>query len=278
LQSFHEKTHAENYLKVAKHVFNNFLAYFFKLPFYYNKMKIGVKTFNNEEFLKYFEDKANFFEVQAIQKNNYDFLKKFSKPMIIHAEHMGFGINPTDKKIYEKNLNSLNFARELADKTKSKKIILHPGHIINNNYSKEQSIYFVNSLNDKRIIIENLSPINNGICETPKEMKEFMKLTGAGFCLDINHAIQTALILGIDYMKFLKDFLKLKPVHFHIGGQKLLKEDIAHKSFKDSELNLREILKLFPKDAEITLETAIPIKEVEEDLITIREVIKEIKY
>ena len=61
-------------------------------------MKLGVKTFFSEEFLDAFADKADFFEVTAIVGNNYDFLKKYSKPIVIHAEHKGFGTNPADKK------------------------------------------------------------------------------------------------------------------------------------------------------------------------------------
>ena len=60
-------------------------------------MKIGVKTFNNPKFLEHFEKDVDFFEVQAIQKNNYSFLKKFSLPIVVHAEHQNFGINISDK-------------------------------------------------------------------------------------------------------------------------------------------------------------------------------------
>ena len=38
-------------------------------------MKLGVKTFFSEEFLDAFADKADFFEIMAVEKNDYDFLK-----------------------------------------------------------------------------------------------------------------------------------------------------------------------------------------------------------
>ena len=104
-------------------------------------MKLGVKTFNNPLFLEHFKDKADFFEIMAIRINNYNFLKKFQIPMVIHVEHQRFGINIVDKSKYNQNLESINFAKKLADFTNSKKIILHPGIMYNENCSKENSIY-----------------------------------------------------------------------------------------------------------------------------------------
>ena len=243
-----------------------------------NIMKIGVKTFKNEEFLNYFKNKADFFEIQAIQTNNYEFLKKFSKPMVIHAEHLGSGINPCDKMMLEKNLKSLNFARKLADNTNAKKIIFHPGYLLNETSKIKNSAFLVNSLNDKRIIIENLSSHNKGICTTPDEMKKFLEKTKLNFCLDISHAVIVAKILKIDYIKFLKDFIKLKPTHYHISGKDMNSEKDNHYSFsdKDSNIPIKEILELFPEDAEITLETNPDIKKTQEDLRIIRKIISEI--
>lgn len=67
-------------------------------------MKLGVKTYNDEKFLDFFVDKADFFEVQAIEENNYDFLKKYDKNFIIHSQHIVWGINIADKSIIKKNL------------------------------------------------------------------------------------------------------------------------------------------------------------------------------
>ena len=45
-------------------------------------MKIGVKAYYQEDFLDYFIDKADFFEVQGLRGKNYDFLKKYTKNKI----------------------------------------------------------------------------------------------------------------------------------------------------------------------------------------------------
>ena len=73
-------------------------------------MKIGVKTFDSEKFLKHLENKVDFFEIMAVQKNDYSFLKNFSLPMVIHAEHHDFGVNPADISRQEQNLKSINFS------------------------------------------------------------------------------------------------------------------------------------------------------------------------
>lgn len=238
-------------------------------------MRLGVKTFNNKGFLEHFKDKVDFFEVMAIRTNNYDFLNEFSLPIVIHAEHQKFNVNFADKAKEKENLESINFALNLANKVKSSKIIVHPGMLNNETSSKEQAINFIKNLNDKRILIENLTLPNEYLGCSPEEIKELMTKTKKGFCLDINHAIESAISLKKDYIQFLKDFIKLKPYHYHLGGQ-IIKEKKTHLPLKESDFDIKEIIRLFPKDAEITIETAIDIKNTEEDIILIKEIIREL--
>jgi deoxyribonuclease IV len=237
-------------------------------------MKIGVKTYDNMDFLEYFKDKCDFFEVMAIETIDYSFLKNFSKPIVIHAQHERFLINNADKLKETKNLASSDFARKLADNTKSKKIILHPGRIENNNCSEENSINFFKNIKDKRILIENCPNRKNFLLSTPLKAKEFLKQTDKGFCLDINHAIETAIYEKIDYLDVLKAFIKLRPVHYHLCGQRIETGE-THLAFEDgSDIDLDEIFKLIPKNAEITLEVSTDIKKTENDLNLIKKYIK----
>ncbi len=239
-------------------------------------MKIGVKTFGDEKFLKHFEDKADFFEIMAVQKNDYSFLKKFSLPMVIHAEHQDFGINPADMPKKEQNLKSINFAIKVAEMVNSRKIIVHPGFIEKGDpdCSKENAINLIREINNDRILIENMNSERNIIrmCSTPKEIKTFIKNTKSGFCFDINHAIKNIKRFDGDY-NFLKKYLKLNPNHYHLGGQSLISGK-NHLCFRDSNLDLKEIFRHFPKNAEITLETETDIGKIEEDLNIIRRVIE----
>ena len=122
-------------------------------------MKFGVKNFDDEKFFDYFVGKADFFEVQAIRGNDYSYLQKYVEkgiPIIVHAEHQGFGVNHCDPKKERVNLESIAFSRGLADKVNAEFIIVHPGRI----YDKDCSLaYFIKTfqkINDPRIVIENL--------------------------------------------------------------------------------------------------------------------------
>lgn len=242
-------------------------------------MKIGVKIFDSEEFqfLNHFKDKVDFIEVMAIQKNDYSFLKKFSLPMVIHAEHQKFGINPADILEKEQNLKSINFAIKIANITNSEKIIVHPGEIKNKNCSLKNAINFFKEINDDRIIIENLPPKRDmtRLCQTPREIETFMNKTKAGFCFDINHAISHLKKFNGDY-NFLKDYIQLNPKHYHLGGQKINPPE-EHLCFENSDINLKEILKYFPENVEITLETQTDTPKVENDIEIIKSVLGELR-
>ncbi len=243
-------------------------------------MKIGVKTFDNPNFLKHFENKVNFFEIMAVQKNDYSFLKNFSLPMVIHAEHGSFGFNPADISKKKQNLKTIKFAIKVADLVNAKKIIVHPEGIEkgNKNCSIENAINFFKEINDERILIENLPNSSNPkitrLCQTSRQIKRFMKKTGTGFCFDVNHTNELRKDIYGRY-NFIKKFLKLNPSHYHLGGQKLNSYN-AHLCFDDSDLDLKKILSYYPENAEITLETEVDIKKTEEDLKTIKKIIEEL--
>ena len=234
-------------------------------------MKFGVKIFCDANFADYFKDKADFLEVMAIEGKDYSFLENYPLPIVIHAMHHGFGINPADKTLLEKNLKSINFAISLADRFGAKKIILHPGRLDSEYCSFEQSVSFFKDL-DSRIIFENV-PLKYSFCpEFSKvdKVKGFISRTNRNFCFDINHGIQTAEDLGVDFMQVIKDFLTLKPVMYHIGGHRIGMKDIGHRSFDDSDIPLKEIFDLFPKDVEVTMEVTPDIARTEKDLELIR--------
>jgi hypothetical protein len=239
-------------------------------------MKIGVKTYDNENFLKHFEDKSDFFEVMAVQKNDYSFLKNFYLPIVIHAEHQAFGFNPADISKKEFNLKSVNFARRIADVVNSEKIIVHPGDLYDSNCSLENSINFFNELNDGRICIENLPTRKSKIrlCSSLTETENFLRETKTKFCFDINHTLELANDFSGDY-SFIKEYIKLNPAHYHFGGQKLSKPN-DHLCLEDSELDLKKILSYYPRDAEISLETEPIIDKTERDINIIRNVIWEL--
>lgn len=240
-------------------------------------MLLGVKSYDNKKFFEHFKDSADFFEVQAIQNKDYSFLKDFSLPFVVHAEHMGFKKNIADSSIEKENIESINFAIKIADLVNSKKIILHPGKILNKFCTESQSLKILEKFDDNRIILENLPNKNNGLCDTPKNTLDFLNKSNKRLILDINHAIQTAIKNKVDYLSYLDDFIKIKPAHYHFGGQTIHTNDNnTHLSFKDSNIDHKKIIKLLPNSAEITLEVTSDIKKCEYDLNYIRNIIKKI--
>jgi len=245
-------------------------------------MKIGVKTFDDPKFLKHFEKQVDFFEIMAIQKNNYSFLKNFSLPMVIHAEHQSYGTNITDSTKREHNLKSINFARKIADSVNAKKIIVHAGVLEkgNKNCSIKNAVNLIKEIDDDRILLENLPRdeifliVGTSVGFNPQTMKSLLKSTKVGFCFDVNHALWMRKKMKINY-SFIKDYIKLNPSHYHIGGQRLETKNIHH-SLEDSDINLKEILKYYPKNAHITLETIPEIKKTDKDLEIIRNVLEEL--
>jgi len=233
-------------------------------------MKIGVKNYGDLDYFRALNDKADYFEIMAIPGKDYSYMDEFDKPIVIHAQHEGFGINIADKSKFDKNLESINFAISLADKFNSKVIILHPGKISDSNCSEEQAISFLNSIKDKRVIIENVTFVKNKIGITPENIANLMKKTGRGFCFDVNHAIITALELGKEPYEYLKEFVKLKPSYYHIGGQTTKGDGKTHLSFKHSDIDLDKIMKIIPKDAELTLEVSMNIEDTKYDVDLIR--------
>jgi endonuclease IV len=245
-------------------------------------MKIGVKTFDSPDFLKHFEDKADFFEIMALQKNNYSFLKNFSLPMVIHAEHQTYGVNIADSTKKEFNLKSINFARKVADSVNAKYIIVHPGVLEkgNKNCSIKNAVDFLKEVNDPRIVLENLPKdedheiIGTSLGYNARTIKKFLKKSRQGFCFDVNHAFWIRKNKKNSY-SLIKKYISLTPQHYHLGGQKFNSD--FHLSLDNSDLDLKEILKYYPKDAWITLETETDIKKVDKDIKIIRKAIEELK-
>jgi len=236
-------------------------------------MKIGVKSYGERQFLDALEPYADFFEIMAIEGKDYSFLKKYSLPIVIHAQHDKFGVNHSNRLLININLKSVNFAKNIAKQFESTKIILHPGELKEPSCSLEESKRFTTELKLDKILIENMPKRKgNFLCTTPEEVKEFIENTNTHFCFDINHAIETAVVLNKNPIEVIKEFLKLNPAHYHLGGQNI-KEDRGHIDFKESDINVQEILKLLPQNAEISLEVTTDINKTKEDFRFIRELL-----
>jgi endonuclease IV len=237
-------------------------------------MKIGVKTYDSEEYIQRFTNEVDFIEVIGIAK--YEFLK--NKNVTIHCKHERFGVNIADKTKEKENILAIQLAIDIADFCGSKRIIVHPGFIENENCTIENSIKLLKKFNDKRIIIENLPFFIREkicLCSTPENTKFFLEKCDCSFCFDINHAISSALFKNLPPYSFLEDFQKLNPAQIHLGGQTLA-NDKTHLNFTESDIDLKKVLTYLPKNSEIILEVTQDINETEKDIAILRKVLNEI--
>jgi len=248
---------------------------FFKRWGFWFGMKFGVKTEFDAGFADYFKDKVDFLEVTAVIGKDYSFLDNYPLPVVVHAMASRFGVNFAEKNLTKKNMEVVDFAIEVADRCGAEKIIVHPGRLSNKGCSIEQVVEFFEGL-DERIILENQTfRVCKGLCVRPDEMREFVLKTGREFCFDANHAMEVACEDGVDYFGRIEEFIELGPVHYHLGGGIVGDKDREHLNFKDSDFSVERILKMFPDDAWVTIETTYDIygvEAVEEDLDFLREV------
>jgi sugar phosphate isomerase/epimerase len=121
--------------------------------------------------------------------------------------------------------------------------------------------------------------VNNEIkapCADPEEMKMYLEETSKGLIFDLAHAMISANYIGADRIEYIKKFLKLKPMHFHISGQDLKSLHDEHRALHECDIDWYEILRMFPKDAEVTMEVSQDVKKTAKDLSMIRNVVRKI--
>jgi len=205
-------------------------------------IKYGIKlwTINKYCFPKavklYQDGLIDFVELYVVPdetfKNDLDILRNM--PVHIHAPHSLHNFN-----IFELDKEKIDLFQgqviELADFFNSKYIILHAG------IGNDPKIFRKNiaKIYDKRITIENNPKmgLNDKICfgysyNQLKFIKEKCKLN---ICLDINHAIKSAVSEKKDYKKYIKDLFKLNPKICHISDGTLKIEKDEHLGIGDGD-------------------------------------------
>jgi deoxyribonuclease-4 len=140
-------------------------------------------------------------------------------PFIIHTAHSSHGFNLADMSLLEKNLEIFEESRRFADELEAPHIIVHPGIL----GSRSSVLRQMGMLGDERVLVENkpyLAMNREDVCagSSPAEIKEYMRLSGGGACLDINHAYNAAKHGGMAFSQVIRDFLALGPSVIHICG------------------------------------------------------------
>jgi len=238
--------------------------------------KIGIKLWpDGKKFYDQIKEQVDFIEIMAVVGEKYKWLENWKKPIVIHHEHSGMGINHANPKKKKINLRSTKWAQKLATKFKAKKIIVHPGNVENKDCSLAEVVKQLKPLKDKRIIFENLIYIDKHsgtymFAYNWHELHYLCKKFKTGICLDFSHATISAKELMIDPKAYLKDFRRLPIKHLHICDGKLELPVDLHLHLQEGNFPLKKYLKIFPKNIDITIETGKDIKKAMHDITFVR--------
>lgn len=237
-------------------------------------MQIGIKIYPEDlAYAKKIARYADFFEVMAIPKSDFRKLKVLKKPFTIHNIHAKWGFNPADPyKAVEINKLGADTAAEAADILNADIIVVHPGYLETEDCSIKHTIRFMKRL-DSRFILENVTAENRGFAHVGNsvdQVRKIMRQAGKGFCLDFPHAAEYAHSQGIDYIKFIKSLLRLKPKYFHISDTHIQNKKDLHLHLKEGDLNLDYLKSLVPQDSRILIETAHEFRKQHSDISYLR--------
>lgn len=244
-------------------------------------MEVGIKLWSTNP-VKYVNDSdfADFIEVLPINAVSLDKFAKRKNNYTIHVPHEAFGFNPILSMKKSKKL--LQRAVRAAKKLKAELLIMHTGRIKeepNEKFIRESikaAAKIAKTASYGRLLIENSYPksafdIDEGnyyLCYDYKHIKELLEMTGAGFCLDFEHAAITAHQLGLDYKGYVAKLMKLKPEYFHFSGTKLPKlpsgtsSEGHHVSILEGDIDLNFVKETIKKaNKPVCLETPIDIEQ-----------------
>jgi len=239
------------------------------------RIKFGLKLWStNSNLLKEAKELIKrglfqYIELMPIPKTEIlPFLDQlYNVPYIIHITTEKHGVNVADKNKEGYNLKTIYNCIEWADKLNAKYLIIHPGFGLIDN-----TIKFLNKIEDKRVLIENMPKVglNNErmIGYTPDQIKELID-NKFGLCLDLNHAIKAAESLNKEYKEFIEEFLKLKPKMFHISDGKLDNEKDEHLHIGEGDYDFEFLVKCVKRNEfkYVTLETPrTKLNSFDEDL------------
>ncbi|MCK4589145.1 MAG: TIM barrel protein [Nanoarchaeota archaeon] len=230
-----------------------------------NKIDYGLKLWstNNRLFKKAREliekDLFQYIELYVVPEsfdaNKLTALKGFS--IIIHAPHFQHNFNLSKFNLKENNKKIFQEVKKVADFFDSKFIILHPGV----GGDIRSTITQLNELGSNKILIENMPKIGLNkeilIGFNLDEIKEIIQSGDFNFCLDLAHAIKSAISQNLDYKHYIKQLLQLNPKLFHISDGNTGNGEDEHLSLGKGNFDLK-FLKRCIEESEakmVTLET-----------------------
>jgi deoxyribonuclease-4 len=244
------------------------------------KVKFGLKLWStNKDTMPQAEDLINrglfnYIELTPIPGTEITPFLSFNLPYIVHITTEHYGLNIADRNKRDLNLKTIENCILWADKLEAKYLILHPGY----DGSIDYAINFLDEIQDKRILIENMPKIGitneSMLGYSPKQIKQ-LRGCKFGFCLDLNHAIKAAVSLKLDYKTYIRDFLKFNPDVFHISDGCLSHGKDEHLAPGEGEYDFKFLIQCVSSTPSkcVTLETPRNnLMSFEEDLNHLRKI------
>ncbi len=215
----------------------------------------------------YQEEIFHYIELYTVPGSYDDFhilWKDVGIPFIIHGPHFKDGLNFARQEDKKGNFLMAHEALRFADSVQAGIVIFHPGV----NGDIKETARQIKELNDKRIIIENKPYYGLGenlICNgsSPEDILYIMEETGAGFCLDIGHAICAANAIDHNPIEYLEKFIELKPKMYHLTDGDYYGLYDRHDHYGQGSFPLERLLQLIPADSHVTNEA---VKDSPENL------------
>ena len=228
-------------------------------------MRYGLKLFSDNTDLVKEADRAvranyfSFVELYAIPgsfKETAHVWRAYSFSFVVHGPHHGAGVNLADASRRKENCRRMADALRFADALNAPCIIVHGGF----GGPLEEVVDQIAAMRDDRFILENTPKVGlNGESCTGYTPEHLQIAIGSGVfascVLDVGHALYAANSLNEPWEAFLRRFLALRPVLFHLADGDSKSEKDVHVSIGKGDFDLRGILALLPNEARITLET-----------------------
>jgi deoxyribonuclease IV len=197
---------------------------------------------------------------------------------VIHAAHLGQGVNFAQSQCFENNMIAAKQAVDFADALGASMIIFHPG----TDGEWQETCRQIRYLNDARIIVENkpyyITPelVANGA--TYDEITAIIQHAQVRFCCDIGHAVCAANALHLEPITYIKSLISLRPHLFHLADGDWNGVLDQHDHLGSGTFKLNEIIKTLPLDSMITLEAVHDfehsLKDFETDAACLRNIEK----
>jgi len=221
-------------------------------------MKIGLKLWStNDNYVTsaqklYSDGFFDFIELYVVPGSFVkfkDIWKNFEIPYTLHTPHTIHGFNLALEDSADSNRKLFSEVEKYSDYLDASSIIIHPGIEGELTSTLNQLSKFRDTIGPptySKLVLENKPYISlvNTNCRGAllEEVNVILSKTGLKFCLDIGHAIKTALFLKTDPLDYLDRFFKLKPLMVHLSDGNLDNYYDQHLSLGAGEFDLSKIL------------------------------------